>query len=99
NTANLTVRRGTGALTAKLAASTYQIKRSRLREPVTLAVTVTDPDGRALGGSKATFTLAVPGVPAIASSQLTTGSNGRGLFTKTIPRGATKGPASVAVLR
>ena len=36
NTANLTVRRGTGALTARLAASTYQIKRSILPEPVTL---------------------------------------------------------------
>jgi hypothetical protein len=98
NTANVTVRRGTGALTAKLAASTYQVKRSILPEPVTLTVTVTDPDGRALAGAKVTFTLAVPGVPAIASSQLTTGSNGRASFTTTIPRGATKGQSSATVI-
>jgi hypothetical protein len=98
NTANVTVRRGTGALTAKLAASTYQVKRSILPEPVTLTVTVTDPDGRALAGAKVTFTLAVPGVPAIASSQLTTGANGRASFTTTIPRGATKGQSSATVI-
>jgi hypothetical protein len=92
NTANLTIRRGTGALTARLAASTYRVKRSNLPDPVTLTVTVTDPDGRALAGAKVTFTLAVPGVPAIASSQLTTGSNGRATFTTTIPRGGHEGP-------
>ena len=45
-----------------------------------------------------TFTLAVPGVPAIASSQLTTGSNGRATFTDDDPRGATKGQASATVI-
>jgi hypothetical protein len=98
NTANLTVRRGTGALTAQLAASFYQVKRSNLPESVTLTVVVTDPDGRALAGAKVTFTLAVPGVPAIASSELTTGANGRASFTTTIPRGATKGQASATAI-
>lgn len=98
NTANLTIRRGTGALTARLVASFYQVKRSSLPEPVTLTVTVTDPDGRAIAGAKVTFTLAVPGVPAIASSELKTGSNGRATFTTTIPRGATKGQASATAI-
>jgi hypothetical protein len=59
---------------------------------------VTDPDGRALEGASATFTLAVPGVPAIASSTLTTASNGRASFTTTIPKGATAGQCSITVI-
>lgn len=98
NTATLALRRGTGALTARLGASDYQVKASALPERVTLTVTVTDPDGRALAGAKVTFTLAVPGVPAIASGELTTGSNGKASFTTTIPKGATKGQASVTVI-
>jgi Glucodextranase, domain B len=98
NTATVAVRRGTGALTARLAASDYQIKASTLPERVTLTVTVTDPDGKALKGAAVTFTLAVPGVPAIASGELTTGSNGRASFTTTIPKGATKGQTSVTVI-
>ena len=98
NTAILTVRRGTGALMANLSASFYQLKISKLPEPVTLSVTVTDPDGRPLAGASVTFTLAVPGVPAIASSELTTSAAGKATFTTTIPKGATKGQASVTVI-
>ena len=98
NTANLTVRRGSGALTAKLNSSVYAIRVSRLPEPVTLYVTLTDPDGRALDGASITFTLAVPGVPAIASSELTTNAAGKASFTTTIPKGANKGQASVTVI-
>jgi glucodextranase-like protein len=98
NTAKLTVRHGTGALTARVAASVYAIKVSRLPEPVTLTVVVTDPDGRPLAGASVTFTLAVPGVPAIASSELTTSTTGRASFTTTIPKGATKGQASITAI-
>jgi hypothetical protein len=98
NTATLVVRRGTGALTAKLAASTYSIRVSKLPEPVTLTVTVTDPDGRALAGAHVTFTLTVPGVPAIASGQLITGSNGRATFSTTIPKGGSKGQAQATAI-
>ncbi|HEV7810421.1 MAG TPA: Ig-like domain-containing protein [Candidatus Limnocylindrales bacterium] len=98
NTATVAVRRGTGALTARLAASDYQIKASTLPERVTLSVTVSDPDGKALKGASITFTLAVPGVPAIASGELTTASNGRASFTTTIPKGATRGQTSVTVI-
>jgi hypothetical protein len=98
NTVTVSVRRGTGALTAALSASFYQVKVSKLPEPVTLAVSVTDPDGRALKDAKVTFTLAVPGVPAIASSELTTGADGKASFTTTIPKGATTGQCSVTVI-
>lgn len=98
NAATVTVRRGTGALRANLTASFYQVRTSKLPETVTLAVIVNDPDGRPLEGASVTFTLAVPGVPAIASSTLTTGSNGRTSFTTSIPKGATTGQCSVTVI-
>ena len=44
-------------------ASTYQIKRSALPEPITLTATVTDPDGKALAGADVTFTLSIAGHP------------------------------------
>jgi hypothetical protein len=98
NVANVTVRRGTGKLTANLSASFYQVRLNKLPEPVTLTVTVLDPDGRALSGASVTFTLAVPGVPAITSSILTTASNGRATFTTTIPKGASVGQSSITVI-
>jgi hypothetical protein len=98
NTATLTVRRGTGELAANVSASFYQVTLSRLPESVRLFVTVTDPDGRALADASVTFTLAVPGVPAIASSTLTTSSTGRASFTTTIPKGATAGQCSITAI-
>ncbi len=91
NKATVSVRRGTGALTASVSASFYQVKVSRLPEPVSLSVSVNDPDGRALAGATVTFTITIPGVPAIASSTLTTSSRGTATFTTTIPKGATAG--------
>jgi len=98
NTATVTVRRGTGKLTAALTASFYQVKKSHLPEQVRLNVVVTDPDGRALAGAHVVFTLAVPGIPAITSSTLATSSTGRASFTTTIPRGASAGQTSVTVI-
>jgi hypothetical protein len=98
NATTVTVRRGTGKLTASLSSSFYQVKRSKLPEGVQLTVTVTDPDGRALQGAKVTFTLAVPGVPAITSSTLTTSSTGKASFSTTIPKGASSGQCSVTVI-
>lgn len=89
NAATVSVRRGTGALTANVSASFYQVKVSKLPEPVTIFVKVNDPDGNPLAGAAATFTITVPGVPPIASSTLTTSSAGTASFTTTIPKGAT----------
>jgi hypothetical protein len=96
--AAVTVRRGSGVLTANLSASFYQVKLSKLPEPVQLSVTVTNPDGLALPGASVTFTLAVPGVPAITSSTLTTSAAGKASFTTSIPKGATAGQCSVTVI-
>jgi hypothetical protein len=90
----MTVRKGSGALTASLTAATYQIKRSALPEPVKLTVVVTNPDGKALAGARVTFTLAVPGIPVITSKNLQTNSNGTVSWSTTIPKGADLGQIS-----
>jgi Glucodextranase, domain B len=94
----ITVRHGTGKLVANVNASFYQVRLSSLPEQVRLSAVVTDPDGRALPGANVTFTLAVPGVPAIASSVLSTGADGKVSFTTTIPKGATVGQCSVTAI-
>jgi hypothetical protein len=98
NVATFNVRHGTGKLAAKLRASFYQIKLSKLPEGVSLSVTVTDPDGRALPGANVTFTVAIPGVPAVTSSVLSTGADGKVTFSTTIPKGATEGQVSLTAI-
>ncbi|MEO8438187.1 MAG: Ig-like domain-containing protein [Chloroflexota bacterium] len=95
--ASLTVKRGSGKLTVALTSSTYQIKRSRLPEPVTLYATVTDPDGRAIAGASVTFTLSMPGIPTVTIDGRTD-ANGKASFQTTIPKGATVGQGSATVL-
>jgi hypothetical protein len=94
---SLKVRRGSGQLTAKLTASSREIKRSKLPEPVTLSVTVTDPDGNPLDNADVTFTLGVPGVP-IVTRDAKTSANGKATFSTTIPKGADVGQGSATVL-
>jgi hypothetical protein len=98
NVASVTVRRGTGALTANLSASFYQVRRSKLPKPVTLFVTVTDPDGRALAGASVTFTVAALDSPVITSSTMTTSAAGKASFTTTIPKVASASQCKVAVV-
>ena len=95
--ATITVKRGAGKLTASLSASTYRIKRSQLPEPVTLSVTVKDPDGKALAGAAVTFTLSMPGIPTV-TLDATTNSSGKASFTTTIPKGAYVGQGSATAL-
>jgi hypothetical protein len=94
---SLNVKRGSGKLTAKLTASPYQIKRSRLPEPVTLSATVTDPDGKALEGADVTFTLSMPGIPTVTIDGKTD-AGGSATFSTTVPRGADLGQGSATVL-
>ena len=95
--AKLTVRRGSGKLSASLTASTYRIKRSALPESVTLSATVTDPDGKALAGADVTFTLSMPGIPTVTVDGQTNKS-GKASFQTTIPKGADVGQGSATVL-
>jgi hypothetical protein len=82
NTSNLviSVLQGTGQLTATLSASTYRVSASAPPAAIQLTVTVTDPSGAPLEGASAYFTLQVPGLAPI-SNQLTTGADGRAVFT------------------
>jgi hypothetical protein len=94
----LSVKRGSGKLTANLTASIYRIRKSHLPEPIELDVLVTDPDGNPLEGAEVTFSLTIPGIAPL-TFQAETGGDGRAKFRTTVPRGATKGtgPASVLV--
>ena len=95
--ATLTVKRGAGKLTASLSASTYRIRRSQLPMPVTLSVTVTNPDGKVVAGATVTFTLSMPGIPTV-TLDATTDGNGKASFTTTVPKGAAVGQGSATVL-
>lgn len=95
--AAVTVRRGSGKLTASLTASDYRIKRSQLPESITLSATVTDPDGKALANADITFTLSIPGIPTVTVDGKTN-KNGKASFKTTIPKGADPGQGSATVL-
>ncbi|MBA2701455.1 MAG: Ig-like domain-containing protein [Chloroflexi bacterium] len=96
-TMELSVRRGTGKLSASLKSSIYRIRRPDLPRAIRLTATVTDPDGKALAGARVTFTLSVPGIASVTADELT-GSNGRAVWNITIPRGADVGSGSAGVL-
>ena len=98
NHAVIAVLKGSGKLVASLSASAYSISLSKLPERVELRVTVTDPDGRPLENARVTFTLAVPGVPAVTSKTMETGGDGTSSWTTTIPKGATAGQISATVI-
>jgi hypothetical protein len=98
NKATVSVRHGTGSLTANVSTSFYQVKTSRLPESIVLTVVVTDPDGNRLANAEVTFTIAVPGIQAIASSVIRTSTRGTASFRTTIPRGADPGQASVTAI-
>jgi hypothetical protein len=94
----LSVRRGSGNLTAELSSSIYRIRISRLPEPIELEVLVTDPDGNPLEGASVTFSLTIPGIAPL-TFEARTGGDGRATFRTTVPKGASEGtgPASVLV--
>ena len=98
NSTEILVRKGSGRLTAALSGSQYRFKASRLPRQISLAVVVTDPDGRRLAGATALFTVTVPGLEAIVSREIRTNDEGTATFTTTIPSGATPGSGLATVL-
>jgi hypothetical protein len=98
NTATITVTRGTGKLKATITASTYRFRVAKLPRTVTFTATVTGADGHHLAGATALFTVAIPGLQVIVSSQITTDANGVATFSTNIPKGAMTGSGPVAVL-
>lgn len=98
NTETITVRRGSGAMLISLTGSAYRFNSKKLPQRVTFQVVVTDPAGRRLSGATALFTVTVPGLEAIVSSEIRTSSNGVASFTTRIPKGAMPGSGLATVL-
>ena len=98
NTGTLTLRHGSGRLTAALSGTAYKFKASKLPKKVSFTVIVTDPGGKRLAGATALFTVSVPGLQAIVSGQIKTNSSGSATFTTTIPKGAMPGSGLATVL-
>lgn len=95
-TAVITVLRGSGVLTVTLGASAYRISAARLPRTIELRAVVTDPDGQPIPGQDVTFTLAIPGVPALTGDEVTDAS-GTATFRTTVPAGATEGSGLATV--
>jgi len=81
----ITIRRGTGKLSAAISASDYRISRKSLPTGIRLVCAVTDPDGNALKGADVTITLSIPGISTITSDG-TSSTSGRYTFETTIPK-------------
>ena len=96
-TLDLTVRRGSGKLRASIASSIYSVSQKNLPYDIQLTVLVDDPDGRPLAGAHVTFTLSIPGIPTVRGDS-TTDAEGRAVFRTRIPKGASRGGGSAAVL-
>lgn len=96
-TLELSVRRGSGRLTASLAASAYSISLRSLPTTMRLVALVDDPDGRPLEGARVTFTLSVPGIKTVTGDAITD-ANGQAEFSTRIPEGADRGGGTAGVL-
>lgn len=94
----VSVRKGSGTLAAKLTAGAYRFSVAKLPDNVEFAVTVTDPAGRPLSGARALFTILVPGLEPIVSSELTTAGDGTAVFRTRIPSGTQVGSGLASVL-
>jgi hypothetical protein len=92
----LTVRRGTGRLTARLAVSAARIQVSGLPQEIQLSGLVANPDGQPLAGAAITFTLSIPGIRTV-TSETVTGADGRAAFATTIAAGALPGQGMATV--
>lgn len=97
-TMTLTVKQGSGDMTARMGASLYQIRVSHPPASFQLWVIVTDPSGAPLAGARASFTLTIPGLQPI-SNTVVTNSNGRATFTTSLigPMKTGNGVATVLV--
>ena len=97
STATMSVRKGSGVLTAKLSPSVRSISASRLPQTIQVSLTVTDPDGQPVAGAQATFLIAAPRVQIISTSSQTDGA-GRAVISARIPNGADRGQCKVTVV-
>ena len=88
---------GSGRMAANLGASLYIISISHPPASLKLTVIVQDPDGAALAGATAFFTLQIPGLAPISGSAMT-GVDGRASFTTPLIGQMTLGKGGGTVL-
>ena len=93
----ITVRRGAVEATVRLTASSSRFSAAKLPRPLVLTAVVTDPNGRPISGVPVSFTVSVPGVPAI-TGDATTNASGVATYRLTIPKGATTGSGPATAL-
>jgi hypothetical protein len=98
NSQTVSVRKGSGSMQVALTGSAYRFSSKRLPKTVTFTVVVSGPDGRRVAGATALFTVTVPGLEAIVSSEQLTSGSGVASFTTSIPRGALPGTGLASVL-
>ena len=98
NTATVTVTKGSGTLHVTLTGTVYQFNSKKLPTNVTFTAVIVGADGKLVPGATALFTVSVPGLQALISSPITTGSSGSATFSTTIPKGATPGLGLATVL-
>ena len=94
---SLTVKQGSGDMSASLSASLYQISVSKPPSSLQLRVKVTDSKGNPVVGATAFFTLQIPGLAPISSS-VVTDLNGRAIFTTSLVGPMTRGTGLATVL-
>jgi len=93
----ISVRRGQSEADLRLTASAYRLSAARLPRTLVLTAVVTDPNGRAIPDTPVSFTVSVPGVPAITGDS-TTNASGVATFRITVPKGATTGTGPATAL-
>jgi hypothetical protein len=97
STESLDVVQGQGSLGAKISVSARTVNASDLPQDMLFTVTVTDPNGDRLPGAVVTFSVSVPGIPAL-TKEVKTGSDGRASYKVTLPKGASAGSALATAL-
>jgi hypothetical protein len=98
NTETITVRKGSGSMRVSLTGTAYRFNAKKLPKTVSFTVVVTGPDGKRVSGATTLFTVTVPGLEAIVSSEIPTNGNGVATFTTRIPKGAMPGSGLASVL-
>lgn len=93
----LKVLQGSKDMRIRLTASKYVFSVKKPPASIQLVVLVTDPSGSPLAGASAFFTLQIPGLRPISNS-LTTGSDGRAVFTTPLVGTLAKGGGLGTVL-
>lgn len=93
----VTVLRGSGKLTAKVAVSPSRVRASRLPEPLTVRAVVVDIGGKRVPGATVVFSLSPPGQPTTTFSAKTN-ADGVAIWRTRLPKPGTVTGAGLATV-